>query len=192
MTEAARYTRTAVVLHWLLAVAILAQILLGWYLEEIPRGTPARSWWVNLHKSTGMTIGVLIAVRLTWRWSHPPPLMPGSMPSWERVAADASHRLLYACMVLMPVTGYVASNFSKYGVNFFNAVPLPPWGPENAQIYAVFRGTHTFTSYVFVALIAVHVISALRHLFQRDGVFQRMWPGVGTSRQSSKGVGIFR
>jgi cytochrome b561 len=186
MTEAARYTRTAVVLHWLLAAAILGQILLGWYLDEIPRGTPPRAWWVNLHKSTGLTIGLLIAFRLTWRWSHPPPVLPGSMPAWERVAADASHRLLYACMLLMPVTGYVASNFSKWGVKLYNVILLPPWGPENAQVYALLRGAHVVTSYVFVALIAVHVVGALRHVFLHDGVFQRMWPRVGVSRQGEQ------
>ncbi|HEY6643202.1 cytochrome b [Povalibacter sp.] len=186
MAEAARYTRTAIALHWLLAAAILVQILLGWSLDEIPRGTPARSWWVNLHKSTGLTIGVLIAVRLTWRWGHPPPRLPGSMPAWERAAADASHRLLYACMLVMPLTGYVASNFSKYGVRFFNVVLLPPWGPENAQVYAVLNGTHVITSYVFVALIGIHLVSALRHLFLRDGIFQRMWPRVGAGRQAGQ------
>jgi cytochrome b561 len=176
MTGAARYTRTAIVLHWLLAAAILGQILLGWYLDEIPRGTPARSWWVNLHKSTGLTIGLAIVFRFTWRWRHPPPSLPGSMPAWERVAADASHRLLYACMLMMPLTGYVASNFSEYGVRYFNAILLPPWGPDDAQVYALFKGAHVVTSYIFVALIGVHVVSALRHAFLRDGVFRRIWP----------------
>jgi cytochrome b561 len=176
VTVAARYTRTAIALHWLLAAAILGQILLGWYLDEIPRGTPARSWWVNLHKSTGLTLGVLIVMRLTWRWRHPPPSLPASMPDWERLAADASHRLLYVCMLIMPLTGYVASNFSEYGVRFFNAVLLPAWGADDPQIYALLKGTHVVTSYAFVALIGIHVIGALRHVVLHDGIFQRMWP----------------
>lgn len=170
-----RYTRTAVALHWLLAAGILGQILFGWYLEEIPRGTPARSWYVNLHKSTGLTLGLLIALRLSWRWSHRPPALPPSMPAWERVAASASHLLLYACMLIMPLTGYIASNFSEYGVRYFNTLLLPPWGVDNQRIYAFFNGAHVTTSYVFIALIAVHVISALRHWVLRDGIFQRMW-----------------
>jgi cytochrome b561 len=184
MMARSRYTRTAIALHWLLAAAILGQILLGWYLDGIPRGTPARSWWVNLHKSTGLTLGVLILVRLTWRWSHPPPPLPGSMPAWQRMAADASHRLLYACMLTMPLTGYVASNFSEYGVKYFNAVLLPPWGPANAHVYALLKGAHVVTSYIFVTLIGVHVVAALRHVFLRDGIFRRMWPSVGARRQT--------
>ena len=172
-----RYDRTAIVLHWVIAGAILGQVLFGWYLDEIPRGTPARSVYVNLHKSTGLTLGLLILVRVYWRLTHKAPLLPVSMPDWERAAARVSHVALYACMIIMPLAGYVASNFSKYGVKFFNAVLLPPWGIEDPRIYEFFKGVHRVTSYVFVALIALHVLAAVRHLVLRDGIFRRMWPG---------------
>jgi cytochrome b561 len=83
-------------------------------------------------------------------------------------------------MIVMPLSGYDASNFSKYGVNFFNSVNLPPWGVEDATIYGVFNTTHVITSFIFVTLIALHALAALRHLFKRDGVFSRMWPTAGT------------
>jgi cytochrome b561 len=174
-TTAARYTNTAITLHWLLALALFAQIAFGWFLGDVPRGTPERTIYVNLHKSTGMLIGLLILLRVYWRLRHPAPPLPSSMPMWERVAAKWSHVLLYTCMIVMPVSGYVASNFSKYGVNFFNSIKLPPWGVDNAAIYGVFNTTHMVTSFVFVVLIAAHALAALRHLFRRDGVFRRMW-----------------
>jgi cytochrome b561 len=178
-----RYTRTAVILHWLIALLILGQIGFGWFLEEIPRGTPARTIYVNVHKSTGMLIGLLIFFRLYWRLRHPAPLFPDSMPAWERSAARASHGLLYACMLIMPLSGYMASNFSKWGVNFFNVLKLPPWGPESEAAYAFLNSTHVLTSYVLVTLILLHVAAALRHLTRRDGIFNRMWP----RRVSSEG-----
>ena len=168
-----RYDRTAIVLHWVIAGAIFGQVLFGWYLDEIPRGTPARSVYVNLHKSTGLTIGLLILVRLFWRLTHPAPPLP--LPAWERRAARASHFALYACMLIMPAAGYLASNFSKFGVNYFNAVLFPPWGIDDRRIYAVFNTTHVVTSYVFVTLIVIHVLAALRHLYLRNGIFRRMW-----------------
>ncbi|MGH8136612.1 MAG: cytochrome b [Steroidobacteraceae bacterium] len=176
MQTRARYTPTAIFLHWLLVAALFAQIGFGWFLGSVPRGTPERAIYVNLHKSTGLIIGTLILLRLYWRLTHRPPPPPSSMPAWERITARWSHVLLYACMILMPLSGYTASNFSKYGVHFFNAIKLPPWGIEDKTIYAVFNTTHIVTSYVFVALIVVHVLAALRHVFARDSVFNRMWP----------------
>jgi cytochrome b561 len=176
MEKASRYTSTAVALHWLLVVVLFAQIVFGWFLEDVPRGTPERTIYVNLHKSTGMVIGVIILMRLYWRLTHPAPPLPSSMPLWERVAAHWSHVLLYVCMIVMPLSGYIASNFSKYGVNFFNSIKLPPWGIDDQTIYNVFNTAHVVTSFILVTLIALHVLAALRHLFKRDGVFSRMWP----------------
>ncbi len=171
----ARYTRTAIALHWLIALVIFAQVPFGWYLEEIPTGTSARSWYVNLHKSIGMTLGVAIVFRACWRWFHPPPALPDRMPAWERIGAGANHLALYACMLIMPLTGYVASNFSQWGVKYFNAIQLPPWGVDDERVYAFFNGAHVATSYVFVALIAAHLAGALRHATRHDGILQRMW-----------------
>lgn len=176
------YTRTAVVLHWLIAVLILAQIGFGWFLHDVPRGTPDRTIYVNLHKSIGMTIGVLILVRVYWRLTHPAPLFPLSMPAWERVAARASHAALYACMLIMPLSGYIASNFSKWGVNFYNVIKMPPWGVESEAVYSALNATHIVTSRIFIALIALHVLGAVRHLVLRDGIFWRMWPPRSATR----------
>lgn len=173
-TPSDRYTRTAIIVHWVLALLLLGQIGFGWFLEGIPRGTPERSIYVNLHKSTGILLGLLILFRLYWRIRHDPPPFPKTMPPWEQTLARLSHFGLYACMLIMPLSGYIASNFSKWGVNFFNTFKWPPWGFESDAIYAFFNTTHVITSFVFVALIALHIVGVLRHLFRRDGVFDRM------------------
>jgi cytochrome b561 len=176
MEAVARYSRTAIFLHWLLVAALAAQISFGWFLGNVPRGTPERTVFVNLHKSTGMVIGLIILLRLYWRLTHRTPPLPASVPGWERQAAKWSHALLYACMVVMPASGYIASNFSKYGVNFFNSMKLAPWGADNSAIYAVFNKAHMVTSWLLVTLIALHVLAALRHLARNDGIFGRIWP----------------
>ena len=172
-----RYTRTAIALHWLIALAVLGQIAFGWYLEAVPRGVPLRTVAVNYHKSTGILIGLLILARLAWRLGHRPPPLPASMPAWEQAAARINHVLLYVCMLIMPVAGYVASNFSRFGVRFFNQWLLPPWGADDRNLYALFNGLHVGTSFVFVALIAIHIAAAVKHLiFPRHGVFRRILP----------------
>ena len=171
-----RYDNVAVALHWILVVGILCQIALGLYLGEVPRNTPARTVWVNFHKSVGITLGLLILFRLCWRLTHRAPALPATMPAWERIAARANHALLYACMVGMPAAGYLATNFSKFGIKYFNLFELPPWGYEDKQIYALFNGTHKVLAVVLMTLIAIHVLAALKHAaIDRDGVVRRMW-----------------
>jgi cytochrome b561 len=172
-----RYTRTAMVLHWVVALAIMGQIAFGWYLQSVPRKTPDRTIYVNYHKSTGMVIGLLILVRLAWRLTHKPPPLPRSMPGWQRRVAGANHVLLYGCMIVMPLAGYTASNFSKFGVKFFNRLTLPPWGVDDQAVYAFFNGLHVATSYLFVALIALHIAAAIKHaVVPGDGILRRMLP----------------
>jgi cytochrome b561 len=176
MTE--RYTNVAIALHWILAVGILLQIWLGFSLDDIPRGSPERSAWVNFHKSTGITLAVLILARLAWRITHRPPPLPATMPAWERIAARASHALLYACMVGAPLAGYVASNFSKFGIKYFALALLAPWGPDDKAIYALFNTTHRVLALTLAGMILLHVAAALKHVFiDRDGIMRRMWPG---------------
>ncbi len=178
-----RYTRTAMFLHWLIAILLMGQFAFGWYLNEIPRGVPARGYFVNLHKSTGILIGLTILLRLVWRLMHRPPPLPDALPRWQRRAAAASHRLLYALMLVMPLSGYIASNFSKHGVIFFNSVKLAPWGSDDKFLYAFFNQTHKISSWLLLALVIVHVLAALKHLLvEHDGIFSRMWPPRSASR----------
>ena len=175
------YTAGAIVLHWLIAALLFGQVAFGWFLESIPRGVPMRGIYVNLHKSTGLVLALLILIRILWRLTHPAPQLPSFMPAWERVATKWTHFGLYACMLLMPSSGYVASNYSKYGVKFFNVMLLPPWGTDDHQIYTVFNTTHVVTSYALVALIALHLLGAARHALRQDGVMGRMWPRRSSS-----------
>jgi cytochrome b561 len=172
-----RYDRVAIALHWLIGLALLAQIGFGFLLDDIaPRGTPARAATINLHKSFGIVLGVLIALRLLWRQRHTPPAWPAVMSGSQQRAATLGHRALYVCMLLMPLSGYVASNFSKHGVKFFGAT-FKPWGPDLPQVYNAFNTLHVATAFVFTALIVGHVAIALKHaLVDRDGVFSRILP----------------
>ena len=172
-----RYSGTAMLLHWMVALFLLVLIGLGWYMVGIPRGTPERAYFYNLHKSIGVTAALLIALRILWRITHPPPALPATMPQWQQRAARLTHFLLYVCIIVMPLSGFIASNFTKFGVTYFG-VPLPILGWEDRAIYGVFNSIHVFTSYLLVALIALHVLAALKHLaVDHDLVFQRMWPG---------------
>jgi len=173
-----RYDRVAAWLHWGIGVLLLAEIGFGLLLDEIaPRGTPARAGVINLHKSAGIVIGMLIVIRLAWRLGHAPPPWPATMSIRRQRAAGLGHILLYASMVVAPLAGYLGSNFSKHGVRFFFGIVLPPWGPDWPAAYSFLVGVHDASTYVLLALTIGHVAMALKHaLIERDDIFARIAP----------------
>ena len=179
-----RYDRVAAWLHWAIGALLLVEIVFGLLLDDIaPRGTPARGAVINLHKSFGIVLGVLIMLRLAWRLAHAPPPWPSSMSTARQRLANAGHAALYACMVIAPLAGYLGSNFSKHGVRFFGA-ELAPWGPDWPRAYALLVGVHDVSSYLLLALTAGHVAMALKHaLVDRDGIFDRIVPWQPSHRR---------
>ena len=178
MQAAARYNNVAIVLHWVVAALVLVLIGLGIYMVDIPRGTPDRSFFYNLHKSIGLTTGIIVLIRLWWRKKHQPPALPASMPAWQVTASNISHALLYTCLIIMPIAGFSASQFTKWGVTYFGLFKIPPMAFPNKEIYEFLQGVHENTSYLLMVLVAVHILAALSHLLvKKDGIFQRMLPG---------------
>jgi cytochrome b561 len=185
MTDSTHYNRVAVLLHWLVGLAILAQLSLGLWMEDVPKSPPGvRASWFNLHKSTGIVLALLIAIRIVWRLIHSAPAFPSVMNGLQKTLATWSHRLLYTCMVVMPLSGFLGSSFTPYPIKFFGT-PLPRlWGadPDMKEILAV---VHSSTAWVFVTLIAIHLLAACIHLVKRDGVLSRMTLNAGANSESS-------
>jgi cytochrome b561 len=173
-----RYDTVAIALHWLVAIGVFVMIGLGWYMTEIPKGTPARAFYFNLHKSIGLTVGIIVLIRVWWRWTHQPPPLPPGTQKWVFNASKLSHGLLYALLVLMPFAGFTASNFTKYGVTYFGLFKIGPFFADNKALWELFQGIHTAASEVLVIVIAIHIAGAFKHLLiDKDGVFYRMLPG---------------
>jgi cytochrome b561 len=173
---ASRYTRMAIVLHWLLAIGLLYQLGLGVWMEDIPKTPPGiRAEWFNWHKSIGIVLGLLMVLRGIWRLTHRPPAWPERLPRWQTWAASANHALLYACMLAMPLSGFLGSSFTPYPIKFFGT-PLPRFWEASPDMKEFFSTVHTACGYVFMATIAAHVMAALWHALRRDGIFKRMLP----------------
>jgi len=176
LTRPVRYTSLAISLHWTIAVLLLVQLTLGWWMVDIPKHPPGvRAGWFNLHKSLGLVLFALIAARLAWRLTHRAPELPSWIPAWQRGAAAASHGLMYLLMVIAPLSGYLGSSFTRYPIVFFGT-KLPHWGWEWVAAKEVLSRIHFASTLLLALLVAVHVVAALTHLVKRDGVFQRMWP----------------
>lgn len=174
MELASRYTRVAVVLHWVVAATVLAQVPLGWWMQEIPRQPPGpRAEMFNLHKSIGLTVLALMVVRLAWRLGHKPPALP-PMPHWQAIAAKATHWALYFLVVALPLSGYVGSVYSGFPVKVFG-IDLPAWGAKDPHLKEWMGSAHLFLSWALLAALALHVAGVIKHaIIDRDAILTRM------------------
>ncbi|HTI17736.1 MAG TPA: cytochrome b [Trinickia sp.] len=170
-----RFARPMITLHWLIAIAIIAMLCIGFYMVSLPRGLPFKSTLINFHKSLGMTVFLLVLLRFWARLAYGrPPYLP--MQTWQRAAASITQAFLYVGMVAIPLTGYFGSSFNKFGTRFWG-VPLPQWGWDDQKLRRVFFTFHGFLAWAMVVLIALHFLGALKHqLIDRDGLLKRMWP----------------
>jgi cytochrome b561 len=168
-----RYTRTAVVLHWLLACAILVSFVIGFYMTGLPL-SPKRLFWFNWHKWMGVCILALSAGRLLWRLAHQPPEdLP--MAAWQRRAAHWTHRLLYALFFAVPLVGWAYSASAGFPVVLFGVLPLPSFVPVDKELAELFKFVHHMLAYAMAALIGGHVLGAMKHHFvDRDTTLLRM------------------
>ena len=183
---ATRYTRTAIVLHWLVAVLIIANVALILSVDHLPDDwvRPA----VDTHKSIGITVLGLALLRILWRWGHPAPTLPMSYRWWERALSHVVHVLLYTLILWMPVTGWLHDSAWKdaatHPMFYFGAFEWPriewitsvPAKPKE-MLHDVFGWMHTGGAYVLYTLVALHIVGALKHqFFDGDKVLRRMLP----------------
>jgi cytochrome b561 len=186
---ATRYTLTAIVLHWLIAAAAVGLIGWGWWMQTIPKlPVGPRVDAFNLHKSIGMTVLLLMLVRISWRARHPPPPFT-PMPQWQAGLARAVHIFFYVCLIVQPVSGYLGSAFSGYPVRFFGVV-LPAWAPKNDALKDALSVVHLVNSWVLIGALALHLAGTVKHaLLERDGSFRRVWPWTWRAAPAGRSPG---
>ncbi len=187
LPRTARYTRLAMVFHWLVALGIACQFLIVWTVGSLPQS--AERPMINLHKSIGLTVLGLAIMRVLWRYANPPPPMPEDYKTWERWLAHAAHYSLYALIFLMPITGWIhdsawkgaaANPLTLYGViPWFRLGFIKDQDPATKEhIHSIFAQIHGVLGWVLLALILLHVTGALKHQWlDRRQELQRMLPG---------------
>jgi len=171
-----RYSGTAIALHWLSALLIVCGLTIGLWMTTLAF-SPLKFRVYSYHKWIGITIFLVAACRLVVRTLRPPPPLPEAMPSWQRRAATASHVLLYALMLAIPLSGWLYSSATGVSVVYLGLVPLPDLVPKDKPLAAVLKGVHVGLNSALVLLVIIHAGAALKHHFiERDGVLARMLP----------------
>lgn len=173
------------VLHWTMAVMILAMLFIG---IGMVSSASLYHTLVSIHRPLGIAILALVAIRLVNRLFNPPPPLPEGMPPWQRLAAHASHALLYALMFAVPLVGWAMLSAARYPIVLYGTLQLPPIAPQNPMLFAALRETHTVLAFLLFATFLAHLSAALAHaLIFRDRVFASMASGkTGATRGNAK------
>ena len=183
-----RYTKVAITLHWVIALAILIQLGTGIIMGFDLMAKPVLFHMFQFHKSMGLTVLVLSLFRLFWRLTHKAPSLPSHMPAWEKFAAKASHYLFYVFMIGVPLTGWLIVSSSSFGLptmwfNLFEWPHIP--GIEHLadatkdQVHEVAEESHSVMAYATLALLGLHIAAALKHHFiDHDEVLHHMIPCI--------------
>ena len=171
MNRSSQFAWSSRALHWLMAVAVLAMLLIG---MAMVTSLANYHWLVSIHRPLGIVILVLVIIRFLNRQLNPPPPFLATMSPRERQAATISERLLYALMFVLPLVGWGMLSAARYPIGFgtFN---LPPILPQNVRLYTVLRKSHTVLAYVMFFTFMAHLSAVLYHsLVLRDGLLRRM------------------
>lgn len=179
----AQYTRTALTLHWLIALLIFAAFPLGVYMHELPF-SPDKLRLYSYHKWIGVTVFMLAIFRLSWRITHRPPALPETMPGWEKFAAHATHYALYALIFIIPLSGWLMSSAKGFQTVWFGLLPLPDLVGKDKELGDLLAGVHQVLNFALFGLVAAHAGAALKHHFiQHDDILARMLPFLAKNRQ---------
>ena len=166
----------AQLLHWLIAVLVVVQVTLGMMADDLPAGVRKLTLLAR-HKSVGITILALAAMRLGWRWANPTPPLPATLKPYEMTLARVSHALLYTLLFAVPLTGWMMSSARGFPVSWFGFFQLPDLVPKSKPLYDMLVMTHQTLAWSLVALAGLHAGAALKHHFiHKDDVLRRMLP----------------
>lgn len=171
-----RYSKGSKFFHWLIALLIIAMLGYSFFLGDTPEQWKSLAYM--LHKSIGLSILVLMILRLGWLFYSGKPTLPLTVPAWQRYLAHAVQYGLYFFVIVMALCGWIMSVAANRIPSFFGLfnVSLPGVGPDK-QLSSLMFNTHQLIAWILIALIALHGAGALKHYFiNKDNVLRRMLP----------------
>jgi cytochrome b561 len=167
------FTPAARLLHWLMAALIVAMLFIG--IGMVASVSERHEWLLRIHRPLGIAIFGLALIRLAVRMRHPPPSLPENLPAVQKLAAHASHWVLYGLMVVLPLIGWAMLSAGGYPVMLTESLRLPSILPANPVAFAILRHLHTWLAMLFFLTFLAHMAAALYHgLIRRDGVLSSM------------------
>lgn len=172
-----RYTKTAMLLHWLVALLIIATFFLGLSMVAIPGFSPTKLKYFSWHKWMGVTVLMLAVLRVLWRATHTPPAKLASIPDWQHKIAEGMHYLLYVLIFAVPISGYLYSYAAGVPVVYLGLWQMPAPIAPDPELKATLKTVHYVLTMTMAAAVVAHALAALKHHFiDRDVTLKRMLP----------------
>jgi cytochrome b561 len=170
------YTPLAKSLHWLMALMIFGLLALGFYMSDLPL-SPEKLQLYSWHKWAGVTVFVLVWLRLAWRITHRPPALPGTLPPLMQLGAHAGHLMLYALMIAIPLSGWLMSSAKGFQTVWFGVLPIPDLIGKDKELGRSLAELHEAMNIALLLLIIGHALAAAFHHFvHKDDTLRRMLP----------------
>lgn len=162
-------------LHWIVAVVVLMMIPAGLVMTREGLARPVQDALFLFHKNTGVLLFLVVLVRIGYRLTHPPPALPASVPPWQRAVERATHLMLYALLVIMPLSGFTRVRAGGFPIELLDRLGVGPWIGKNEALAGYAQALHWAGAFLLIGLVALHVGAALYHaLVLRDGVWSGM------------------
>lgn len=172
------YTRTAQVLHWLMAIIFIAAWIIGFYSGNFLSYDVDGSFKGNiitLHKNIATVIIFLVIVRIFWRYTHPAPELPNTMSPTMKRLAHFGHLALYFMLLALPITGCLFSWSAGHPAPVLYLFNLPTLIAKNPEITVIVKPLHIYISWAAGLLLTGHILAALKHHFiDKDNVLTSM------------------
>lgn len=172
----ARYSPTGMLLHWLIAIAVIVNWRLADGAEHASKAEAQQI--MGTHMALGMIIFLLAILRLAVRYAHKAPPFASSLKQWEAVLARVTHAVFYILLLTMPILGWVAMSALGTGISMFGLFDWPslPFS-HNKHLAETLFDIHKTLGMILVYLIGLHTLASLKHTFiDRDGNLFRMLP----------------
>ena len=173
--ESNRYGKVSRMLHWTIAILFISLIPMGIFASMIPEDTEYRNAYYVVHKTIGVTVFLLVIVRLIWNRLSRRPSLDSALTSREEKLAHRAHNTLYFMMLAIPITGFMMTSYHGYETYFFFWEMQPLW--EQSEIYQVWGGFHKYLlPYLLYIVLGAHILGALKHQFidKHANAFKRM------------------
>jgi cytochrome b561 len=158
-------------LHWLMAACIFAMFFIG--VGMVSTVAPTYPPLILTHKTLGVTLLVLVVIRLAVRLHYGAPPLPADLPPAMKLGARLSHLLLYGFMIVMPLLGLGMLWAAAYPVVLYGGIRIPALLPQSDRVHTLLWNAHFYLGFAFFALVLLHLAAALFHrLVRRDGVLE--------------------